>query len=169
MHSCVVIDKTGEIWPLTCGRSLDCLPRQWAPRVACLTYTCIAYPPSLYSDITFFRLSEMSPDKSYGQGALRSRATSLMPNANSPSIVQRLSHRALTGRALGITAHQHYGYRMHFEWNGVFGNRCFERRFASCDTLAYFCTTLINWTPEDLCSCILVREGLYVYHGWVFR
>ena len=110
----------------------------------------------------------MSPSKSNGQGALRSRAASVMPNANATSIVQSLGHRALTGRALGITAHQHHGFRMHFEWNGAFGDGCFEHRFVSYDSLSYFCTMLLNGSPEDLCNCILVREGIYGYSGWVY-
>ena len=155
MHSCVIIETTSEAWPLPCG-----LARQPSLRVACLNHTCISYHPSFYSDITiFYRLYGMSPGKSYGQGALRSRTASLVPIANSASIVQRLDHRALTGRALGITAHQHYGFRMHFEWNGAFGNRRFERRFSSYDSIAYFSTTLVNKAPEGLCSCILAREG----------
>ena len=87
-----------------------------------------------------------------------------MPNANSPSVVQRLGHRALTEWALGITAHQHFGFRMHFEWNGAFGNRCFERQFRSYNSLAYFCATLVSGAPEGLCSCTLVREVVYGYH-----
>ena len=91
-----------------------------------------------------------------------------MPNANSSSIIQRLNHRALTGRALSITAHQHHGYRMHYVWNGAFGNRCFERRLPSYDSFSHFCVTLLNRTPEGLCSCIMVREGFHGYSGWVF-
>ena len=107
----------------------------------------------------------MAPNKSYGQGVFRSRASSVMPNAN---IVQHLNKWEVTGRALGITADQHHGFRLHFEWYGAFGNRCFQRRFPEYDSLSYFCTTLINGVPEDLCSCILVREGFYEYDGWVF-
>jgi hypothetical protein len=109
----------------------------------------------------------MAPRKSTGREALRSRTAVVMPNAYSPAIVQRLEHRALTGRVLGYPVHQHFGFRMHYDWNGAFGNRCFERRFRSYDSLAYFCTTLVNGTPEDLCCCTLVRE-VYGYHGWVF-
>ena len=42
-----------------------------------------------------------------------------------------------------------------------------ERCNRSYDSLAYFCTTLVNGTPEGLCCCTLVRE-VYGYHGWVF-
>ena len=34
---------------------------------------------------------------------------------------------ALTGRGLGVTVHQHYGYRIHFELRGEFGSPSFER------------------------------------------
>ena len=82
-----------------------------------------------------------------------------MPNAQSPSIIQRLAHRAITGLALGITARQHFGFRMHFEWEGAFGVRCFDRRFPSYDSLSHFCVTWIKGTPEGLCTCTIVREG----------
>ena len=58
-------------------------------------------------------------------------------------------------------------YRMHFEWNGAFGNLCFERRFRKYISLSYFSTTLLNGSPEGLCSCILIREEVYRYQGWV--
>ena len=110
----------------------------------------------------------MAPRKSTGRGALRSRKAEVMPNAYSPSVVQRLEHRAFTGRALDITVHQHFGFRMHYEWNGALGNWCFKRRFRSYDSLACVCTTLVIGTPESLCCCTLVREEVHGYHRWMF-
>ena len=89
-----------------------------------------------------------------------------MPNGT--SIVQRLNQQAITGRSLGITANQHHGYRMHFEWEGAFGNRCFERRFPSYNSLLHFCVTWINGTPEGLCRSIIVREGIHENRGREF-
>ena len=57
---------------------------------------------------------------------------------------------------------------MHFEWNGTFDNRCFERRSPEYDSLAYFFSTLLNGVPGGLCSCILVLEGFYEYDGPAF-
>ena len=104
--------------------------------------------------------------RSEGEGVFRSRAPSVMPSAN---IVQRLNGRALTGRALGIVAHHHHGYRMHFEWEGAFGNRCSERRFPTYDSLSHFCATWVSGTPNRLCVCTIDREGVDLYMGWVPR
>ena len=99
-----------------------------------------------YSDITFALHSqrEMATTRirSLGQAVPRSRTPLALHDARSPSIAQRLSHRVVTGRALGITVHQHYGYRLHYTWDGAFGNRCFKRRFPSYGTLCHFCITL---------------------------
>ena len=113
---------------------------------------------SLYSDVPlFYRFSGMVPMvKSNGQGAFRYRAAAVMHNANSSSIIQGISHWELSERALGITAHQHQRYRMHSEWNGAFGNWCFERRLPADDSLSHFCVALINGTPEVFCNCIMV-------------
>ena len=67
----------------------------------------------------------------------------------------------LTGRSLGFMAHQHFGYRMHFDLEGAFGTRCLERRFPSYDSLSHFCVTWINGTPEGLCTCTIVREEIH--------
>ena len=71
----------------------------------------------------------MAPRKSTGRGALRSRTAEVMPNAYSPSIVQRREHRTLTGRVLGITVHQHFGFRKQYEWNGAIGRTIPWRTF----------------------------------------
>ena len=63
------------------------------------------------------------------------------------------------GRLLYVIVHQHFVYRMHYVWNGAFGNRCFERLFMSYVSLSDFCTTTVTQTPDGLCSCIMVREG----------
>ena len=73
-----------------------------------------------------------------------------MPDANASSIIRRLQHRAVTGRAFGITVHQHFGYRVHYTWDSAFGTRFFERRFLSYGTLPHFCITLKNGVPAGL-------------------
>jgi hypothetical protein len=65
--------------------------------------------------------------RSNGQGTPRSR-TSM---ASAASIVQKLEKRSISGRSLGVWANQQYGYRMHYKWNGAFGNHSYERRFKS--------------------------------------
>ena len=104
----------------------------------------------------------MAPTRSLGQAASRSKASSVMPDVNASLIIRRHTHRAITGCALDITVHQHQGYRVHYEWNGAFGNRCFERRFPSYNSLSQFCITLINWTPGDLCSCLFSSGNPWV-------
>ena len=72
------------------------------------------------------------------------------------NIVQRLGHRALTGRVLGIAVHQHSGFRMHLVLKGAFGSRSFEQRLPSYQSLEHFCVTLIEGIPEGLCACMLL-------------
>ena len=115
--------------------------------------------PCATISIVVYRLGGMSTvTRNNGQGTLRSRtATTRM--ATSPSIVQRPEHRALSGRNLGIMIHQHFGYRMHYTWDGSFGNRSFERRFKSYESVSDFCKTIVNGTPEGLCGCTIARDG----------
>jgi hypothetical protein len=40
-----------------------------------------------------------------------------------PSIVDRLAARSVTGQSLQIHVHQHFGYRLHLEWNGGSNSR----------------------------------------------
>jgi hypothetical protein len=93
--------------------------------------------------------------KSQGQGTSRSRTSTMVRAA---SIVQRLDQRSISGRSLDVWVHQHFGYRMHYTWNGAFGNRCFERRLKSYRSVLDFCTTAVNGTPEGLASCMFVRD-----------
>ena len=105
----------------------------------------------------FYRLVKMPPCMSYGQGAFRRGPTSVLPHATSMSIVQRLGHRALTGRGMGVAVHQHYDFRMHLELKGAFGSRSFERRLPDYKSLTHFCTTLTDGYLEGLCACVPVR------------
>jgi hypothetical protein len=98
-----------------------------------------------------------------GQGALRSRTTAKQMSP-STSIVQRLTQREHSGCNLRVLVHQHYGYRMHYTWDGAFGNRSIERRFRSHDAVLDFCTTVSIGTFEGLCSCISTREGFFNGH-----
>jgi hypothetical protein len=82
-----------------------------------------------------------------------------MSTAN--SIVQRLTRREHSGSNLGVLLHQHYGYRMHYTCNRAFGNRSFERRFRSYDSVLDFWTSVIAGTPEGLCACITGREEFF--------
>jgi hypothetical protein len=78
--------------------------------------------------------------------------------ARAASIIQRLEQRFISARSLGVWAHQHYGYRLYYTWNGAFGNRSLERRFKSYRIILDFCTTAVNGIPEGLASCMLVRD-----------
>jgi hypothetical protein len=101
-----------------------------------------------------------TPQKSRGQGALCSR-TSARHMSSATSIVQRLTQREHSGNNLGVFVHQHYGYRMHCMWNGAFGNRSFERRFGSYDSVQAFCTSVTTRTLEGMCKCIAGREEFF--------
>ena len=151
-----VIEKTGDAWPLPCGSHW--LARQLSPRVSFLY-------PSLYIDIPIVLLQTHR----YA-GIIECRAAFILARTDqrlaggrSMNIVQRLGHRALTGRGLGIIMHQHYGYRVHFELRCEFGSRSFERRFRGYQSCNRFCISVIRGYTEGLCECMLVREGISFY------
>jgi len=79
-----------------------------------------------------------------------------------PSIVDRLAARSVTALSLQILVHQHFGYRVHLEWNG--GNssrvssRFMERRFFMHYDAQTFCIELRRKGLEGLCSCMY---GIY--------
>ena len=74
-----------------------------------------------------------------------------------PSIVDRLAARSITAQSLQIRVHQHFGYRIHFEWNGgSSGNvssRFMERRFMMHSDTQTFCIELCK-KGLGLCSCV---------------
>ena len=152
VHCCVLIVTTGEAW----------LPQRCSPCVVCLY-------PSLYivlPILLLYRHDTMPELLSAGQPSFWRGPTSVLPGGRSMNIVQRLGHRALTGRGLGVTIHQHYGYRIHFELRGEFGSRSFERRFCCNRTCERFCISIIRGYPEGLCVCMLVREGFSPRTSW---
>jgi hypothetical protein len=98
--------------------------------------------------------------KAQGQGALRSRASS-RSMSSAISIVQRLAQREFFGHSLHMSVHQHFGFRMHCEWNGAFGNRSFERRFRSYTSVLAFCTRINRSTLEVACTCITHQKTFF--------
>ena len=105
----------------------------------------------------------MPAGMSAGQPSYTRGPTSILRHYRAPNIVQRLGHRALTGRGLGITVHQHYGYRMHFQLGGAFGSHTFERRFPTYETCRELCVDIARGLLEGLCNCVLQREYLDVF------
>jgi hypothetical protein len=79
-------------------------------------------------------------------------------SSHRPSIVDRLAARLVTAQSLQILVHQHYGYRLHLEWNG--GNssresyRFMERRFFMLSDAQTFCVELCMFGLEGMCSCV---------------
>jgi hypothetical protein len=72
-----------------------------------------------------------------------------------PSVTDRLAARSITGQRLGIRVHQHFGYKIHFEWNAEKEtHRCMERRFMMYSDVDTFCTELCKLGSEGLCKCI---------------
>ena len=103
--------------------------------------------------------AKMSADQtSYSRGP-----TSVLRHYRALNIVQRLSHQALTGRGLGITVHQHYGYRIHYELRGEFGSLTFEWRYPSYTACNRVCVAMVRGYPEGLSNCVLMCECLSVY------
>ena len=105
---------------------------------------------------------------SAGQPSFWRGPISFLPGRTSLNIVQRLAHRALTGRGLGIAVQQHYGYRVHFELRGEFGSRSFERLFRCNQSCDRFCISVIRGYPEGLCVCMLVLEWFSVCASWPY-
>jgi len=79
-------------------------------------------------------------------------------SSQSPSIVDRLAARSVTAHRLQILVHHHYGYRVHFEWNG--GNsgnvssRFMERLFFMYSDAQTFCIELCRKGLEGLCTFV---------------
>ena len=132
------------------------LARQCSLRVACL---------SLYIDISLIILQppQYISKNECRPALLPPQTDQHTPALQASNIVQSLGHRSLTGRGLGITVQQHYGYRMHYELRGVYGSRAFERRFPSYESCSQLCVDMVRGFPEGLCNCVLMREYLDVY------
>jgi hypothetical protein len=77
------------------------------------------------------------------------------------SFVQRLALREVSGQSLSLSVHQHFGFRMHCEWDGTFGNRSFERRFRECTKVLAFCASINTSNLEVVCTCITRRDTLF--------
>ena len=90
-------------------------------------------------------------------------STVVLPHYRASNIVQRLGHRALTGRGLGVIVYQHYGYRIHYELRGEFGSRSLERRYSGYQPCQQACADMVRGSPGVLCECMLMRECLGVY------
>jgi hypothetical protein len=107
----------------------------------------------------------VATQRSLGQGALRSRA-SLRQMSSAVSFVQRLAVREVSGQSMRLSVHQHFGFRMHCEWNGTFGTRSFERRFKECKGVLAFCTAINTHTLEGVSSCITRHDtdGYWLMH-----
>jgi len=75
-----------------------------------------------------------------------------------PSIVDPLAARLVTAQRLQILVHQHYDYRINFEWNGgnsgSVSSRFMERRFFMYSDTQTFCIELCRKGLEGLCTCV---------------
>jgi hypothetical protein len=95
-----------------------------------------------------------------GQVAFRSRASSRRMSS-AGSVVQRLALREVSGQSLNLSVHQHFGFRLHCEWTGAFGNRSFERRFRTYEAVLEFCTRINTRTLEVVCTCITLQDTFF--------
>jgi hypothetical protein len=103
---------------------------------------CYPLVPSSYFQMSLF-------PHSIGQAYPSSRISS----SSSSSIVSLLSARALTGRGLRVTVHQHYGYRLLLTWRKRWG---IERRFPTLAVINSFCDELMSL--QDIATCILLHR-----------
>ena len=102
------------------------------------------------------------------QTSYRRGPTAVLRHVASMNFVQRLGHRALTGRGLGVIVHQHYGYRIHYELRGEFGSRSFERGYPDYQSCQRACVNMVLGYSEGLCECMLMRENLQVYGSFAY-
>ena len=103
------------------------------------------------------------PTMCAGQTTNRRGSTAVLPHSRALNIVQRLCHRALTGLGLGLSVHQLYGYRVHYELRGEFGSHSFERRYPRYQPCKWACADMVRFSPGGLCEYMLMRECLAVY------
>ena len=122
----------------------------------------LLYSPSHYSLQTRYHARVVKCRAAF----ILTRTDQRLAGGKSMNTVQRLGHRALTGRGQGITMHQHYGYRVHFELRDEFGSRSFVRRFGGYQSSNRFCISVIRGYPEEL--CMLVLEGIIFYASWPY-
>jgi len=100
-----------------------------------------------------FRSIMAVPRTSVGQANLRS-PLNLRRQVGS-SIVQRLATRSVSGRGLGVRVHQHFGFRLHLEWQAEGGRRhCCERFFTYFEDVDSVCQELTRGNAEGLCTCV---------------
>jgi hypothetical protein len=101
-----------------------------------------------------------APNRSQGQGALYSRA-SLRGRSSASNFVQRQALREVSGQSMHLILHQHFGFRMHCEWNGAFGTRIFESHFKGRRGVSAFCAAINAHTLEGVSSCIMRHDTLF--------
>jgi len=120
------------------------------------SYTVIFFELRIYihthTRAITFRSIMAAPQKSVGQGNLHS-PLNLRPVGS--SIVQRLSTRSIAGRELGVNVHQHYGWRLHLEWQTENGrSHCFERFFTFFEDVDLVCRELMRGGATGLSDCV---------------
>jgi len=95
--------------------------------------------------------------QSNGMGNLHSNLIQRV-SSHRPSIVDRLAARSVTSQSLQILVHQHFGYRIHLEWNGgsssKVSSRFMERRSLMHSDAQTFCIELCKKGLEGLSSCV---------------
>jgi hypothetical protein len=106
-------------------------------------------------DVPGTMAAQQSPSKGH-QAALCSRGE-LLRRSSAGSVVQRLALREVSGQRLGLRVHQHYGFRMCYEWRGTFGTRSFSRRFRSYDAVVDFCISIVMSPLQGMANCIFTR------------
>jgi len=93
-----------------------------------------------------------APRRSIGQGNLHS-LLNLRPAGS--SIVRRLATRSITGRGPNVGVHQHYGWRLHLEWETENEQRgCLERSFTSFEDVDRVCQELMRGGATGLSDCV---------------
>jgi len=123
--------------------------------------TCSEFPhPLLRRRVSANRLintQRQGDSQSNGIGNPHSKLIQRV-SSQRPSIVDRLAARSVTALSLQLLAHQHFGYRIHLEWNGCSSSRVssrfVERRFFMHFDAQTFCIELCSKGLEGLCACM---------------
>ena len=123
--------------------------------------TCTEYPhPLLRRSVSANRLKNINLQVDSQARGMEQPHSKFIQKVSSqrPTILDRLAARSVTAQSLQILVHQHFGYRIHFEWNGGrsdnVSSRFMERRFLMGSDTQTFCIEFCKKGLEGLCTCV---------------
>ena len=97
----------------------------------------------------------MSQPADVGVGYRHSTLDMRPRTTGASNVVTRLTSRSVTGRALPIQVHQHYGLEFHLV---LTADSCIRRGCQAEGTARRVCTQLERSSLEGLCSCVFDKD-----------